>query len=87
MALQHNTWFLGVCGDSVRASGEAWESVCRSVRLAKPPPQKLSWRAAQLRHDHAARLGHALLKAKHTPAMHTLDFTQNHIEDKGEYNM
>ncbi|KAH9637129.1 hypothetical protein HF086_016151 [Spodoptera exigua] len=83
MALQHNTWFNGVCGDGVRASGEAWESVCRVVRSARPPPARLSWRAAALRHDHAARLGHALTRARHPPAMHTIDFSQNHIEDKG----
>lgn len=84
MALQHNTWFNGVCGDGVRASGEAWESVCRVVRSARPPPARLSWRAAALRHDHAARLGHALTRARHPPAMHTIDFSQNHIEDKGQ---
>uniref|UniRef100_A0A2A4KA86 CARMIL pleckstrin homology domain-containing protein n=1 Tax=Heliothis virescens TaxID=7102 RepID=A0A2A4KA86_HELVI len=83
MALQHNTWFNGVCGDGVRASGEAWESVCRVVRSARPAPARLSWRAAALRHDHAARLGHALARARHAPAMHTIDFSQNHIEDKG----
>nr|XP_049706740.1 F-actin-uncapping protein LRRC16A isoform X3 [Helicoverpa armigera] len=83
MALQHNTWFNGVCGDGVRASGEAWESVCRVVRSASPAPARLSWRAAALRHDHAARLGHALARARHSPAMHTIDFSQNHIEDKG----
>ncbi|XP_063828094.1 F-actin-uncapping protein LRRC16A isoform X2 [Ostrinia nubilalis] len=83
IALQHNTWFTGVCGDGVRAGGEAWESVCRLARCACPPPQRLSWRAAALRHDHAARLGHALARAKRPPAMHTIDFSQNHIEDKG----
>ncbi|RVE52984.1 hypothetical protein evm_002282 [Chilo suppressalis] len=83
IALQHNTWFTGVCGDGVRAGGEAWESVCRVVRCAWPAPQRLSWRAATLRHDHAARLGHALARAKRPPAMHTIDFSQNHIEDKG----
>ncbi|XP_060802380.1 F-actin-uncapping protein LRRC16A isoform X4 [Amyelois transitella] len=83
IALQHNTWFKGVCGDGVRAGGEAWESVCRLLRCASPAPQKLSWRAAALRHDHAARLGHALVRARHPPAMHTIDLSQNHIEDKG----
>ncbi|XP_059054048.1 F-actin-uncapping protein LRRC16A isoform X2 [Achroia grisella] len=83
MALQHNTWFVGVCGDGVRAGGEAWEGVCRVVRAARPPPQRLSWRAAALRHDHAARLGHALARAARPPRLHTLDFSQNHIEDKG----
>ncbi|XP_049874109.1 F-actin-uncapping protein LRRC16A isoform X3 [Pectinophora gossypiella] len=83
IALQHNTWFTGVCGDGVRAGGEAWEALCRVVRCAAPPPQKLAWRAAALRHDHAARLGHALLRARTPPSMHTIDFSQNHIEDKG----
>ncbi|KAJ0178375.1 hypothetical protein K1T71_006198 [Dendrolimus kikuchii] len=83
IALQHNTWFSGICGDGVRASGETWESVCRVVRCARPQPQKISWRAAALRHDHASRLGHALTRARHPPAMHTIDFSQNHIEDKG----
>ncbi|XP_037294919.1 F-actin-uncapping protein LRRC16A isoform X2 [Manduca sexta] len=83
MAVQHNTWFAGICGDGVRASHETWESVCRVVARACPAPQRLSWRAAQLRHDHAARLGHALRTARHPPALHTIDFSQNHIEDKG----
>ncbi|CAH0729640.1 unnamed protein product, partial [Brenthis ino] len=83
MALQHNTWFEGVCGDGVRVGGEAWEAVVRAVRQAAPPPRRLAWRAAALRQDHAARLGHALARARHTPAMHTLDLSQNHIEDKG----
>ncbi|XP_053606598.1 F-actin-uncapping protein LRRC16A isoform X2 [Plodia interpunctella] len=83
MSLQHNTWFNGVCGDGVRATGEAWESVCRMVRGASPAPQRLSWRAAALRHDHAARLGHALLRARRVSRMHTVDLSQNHIEDKG----
>lgn len=84
MALQHNTWFEGVCGDGVRVGGEAWEAVGRLLRAAAPPPRRLSWRAAALRHDHAARLGHALARARLTPALHTLDLSQNHIEDKGE---
>ncbi|XP_013172237.1 PREDICTED: leucine-rich repeat-containing protein 16A isoform X2 [Papilio xuthus] len=83
IALQHNTWFEGVCGDGVRVGGEAWEALSRVVRCAAPPPQRLSWRAAALRHDHAARLGHALARARTPPAMHTIDFSQNHIEDKG----
>ncbi|XP_069358945.1 F-actin-uncapping protein LRRC16A isoform X3 [Maniola hyperantus] len=83
MALQHNTWFSGVCGDSVRVGGEAWEAVARLLRSASPPPQQLSWRAATLRHDHAAKLGHALVRARQPPAMHTIDLSQNHIEDKG----
>ncbi|XP_072947351.1 F-actin-uncapping protein LRRC16A isoform X2 [Epargyreus clarus] len=83
IALQHNTWFTGVCGDGVRAGGEAWEALSRVLRCAAPPPQQLSWRAAALRHDHAARLGHALARARCPPAMHTIDFSQNHIEDKG----
>ncbi|XP_045766625.1 F-actin-uncapping protein LRRC16A isoform X6 [Maniola jurtina] len=83
MALQHNTWFSGVCGDGVRVGGEAWEAVARLLRSASPPPQQLSWRAATLRHDHAAKLGHALVRARQPPAMHTIDLSQNHIEDKG----
>ncbi|XP_041986576.1 F-actin-uncapping protein LRRC16A isoform X4 [Aricia agestis] len=83
MALQHNTWFTGVCGDGVRVGGEAWEAVARLVRCAAPPPAVLSWRAATLRHDHAARLGHALVRARTPPALHTIDLSQNHIEDKG----
>ncbi|XP_068618258.1 F-actin-uncapping protein LRRC16A isoform X5 [Battus philenor] len=83
IALQHNTWFEGVCGDGVRVGGEAWEALSRVVRCSAPPPQRLSWRAATLRHDHAARLGHALARARTPPAMHTIDFSQNHIEDKG----
>ncbi|CAH2039731.1 unnamed protein product, partial [Iphiclides podalirius] len=83
IALQHNTWFEGVCGDGVRAGGEAWEALSRVVRCAAPPPRRLSWRAAALRHDHAARLGHALARARSPPAMHTVDLSQNHIEDKG----
>lgn len=83
MALQHNTWFEGICGDGVRASGEAWESVCRALRCSRPATRRVSWRSAQLRHDHAARLGHALARARHAPALHTIDFSQNHIEDKG----
>lgn len=83
IALQHNTWFTGVCGDGVRVGSEAWEALSRVVRCAAPPPQKLSWRAAALRHDHAARLGHAMSRARRLPAMHTIDFSQNHIEDKG----
>ncbi|CAH2244498.1 jg17972 [Pararge aegeria aegeria] len=83
MALQHNTWFNGVCGDGVRVGGEAWEAVARLLRSAAPPPRQLSWRAATLRHDHAAKLGHALVRARHPPAMHTIDLSQNHIEDKG----
>ncbi|XP_047993158.1 F-actin-uncapping protein LRRC16A isoform X2 [Leguminivora glycinivorella] len=83
IALQHNTWFTGVCGDGVRVGGEAWEALSRVVRCASPAPQRLSWRAAALRHDHAARLGHALVRARRRPAMHTIDFSQNHIEDKG----
>ncbi|XP_045451014.1 F-actin-uncapping protein LRRC16A [Melitaea cinxia] len=83
MALQHNTWFEGVCGDGVRVGGEAWEAVARLLRAAAPPPRRLSWRAAALRHDHAARLGHALARARLAPALHSLDLSQNHIEDKG----
>ncbi|XP_061378278.1 F-actin-uncapping protein LRRC16A isoform X3 [Danaus plexippus] len=83
MALQHNTWFEGVCGDGVRVGGEAWEAVGRLVRSACPPPRRLSWRGAALRHDHAARLGHALARAPRPPALHTIDLSQNHIEDKG----
>ncbi|XP_047534479.1 F-actin-uncapping protein LRRC16A isoform X2 [Vanessa tameamea] len=87
MALQHNTWFDGVCGDGVRVGGEAWEAVARLLRAAAPPPRQLSWRGAALRHDHAARLGHALARARHPPAMHTVDLSQNHIEDKGAISM
>nr|XP_026486779.1 F-actin-uncapping protein LRRC16A-like [Vanessa tameamea] len=87
MALQHNTWFDGVCGDGVRVGGEAWEAVARLLRAAAPPPRQLSWRGAALRHDHAARLGHALARARHPPAMHTFDLSQNHIEDKGAISM
>ncbi|XP_050351843.1 F-actin-uncapping protein LRRC16A isoform X2 [Nymphalis io] len=87
MALQHNTWFDGVCGDGVRVGGEAWEAVGRLLRAAAPPPRQLSWRAAALRHDHAARLGHALARARLPPAMHTVDLSQNHIEDKGAISM
>lgn len=83
IALQHNSWFTGVCGDGVRPGGEAWEALCRVVRCAAPAPQNLSWRGSGLRHDHAARLGHALLRARAAPSMHTVDFSQNHIEDKG----
>lgn len=83
MALQHNTWFEGVCGDGVRVGGEAWEAVARLLRSAAPPPRRLSWRAAALRHDHATRLGHAMARARCPPAMHTVDLSQNHIEDKG----
>ncbi|CAK1556172.1 unnamed protein product [Leptosia nina] len=83
IAIQHNTWFTGVCGDGVRVGSEAWEALSRVLRCAAPPPQQLSWRGATLRHDHAARLGHALARAKTPPAMHTIDLSQNHIEDKG----
>ncbi|XP_038223405.1 F-actin-uncapping protein LRRC16A-like isoform X4 [Zerene cesonia] len=83
IALQHNTWFTGVCGDGVRVGSEAWEALSRVLRCAAPPPQQLSWRGASLRHDHAARLGHALARARTPPAMHTIDLSQNHIEDKG----
>ncbi|XP_022129045.2 F-actin-uncapping protein LRRC16A isoform X1 [Pieris rapae] len=83
IALQHNTWFTGVCGDGVRVGSETWEALSRVLRCAAPPPQQLSWRGATLRHDHAARLGHALARAKTPPAMHTIDLSQNHIEDKG----
>lgn len=83
IALQHNNWFSGVCGDGVRVSGESWEALSRVLRCASPPHQRLSWRAASLRADHAARLGHALSRARRPPAMHTVDFSQNHIEDKG----
>ncbi|XP_045495544.1 F-actin-uncapping protein LRRC16A isoform X4 [Colias croceus] len=83
IALQHNTWFTGVCGDGVRVGSEAWEALSRVLRCAAPPPQQLSWRGAALRHDHAARLGHALARARTPPAMHTIDLSQNHIEDKG----
>ncbi|GBP66460.1 hypothetical protein EVAR_51446_1 [Eumeta japonica] len=83
IALQHNTWFSGVCGDGVRVGSEAWEALGRVLRCAAPPHERLSWRAASLRADHAIRLGHALLKARRLPRMHTIDFSQNHIEDKG----
>ncbi|XP_050672069.1 F-actin-uncapping protein LRRC16A isoform X2 [Leptidea sinapis] len=83
IALQHNTWFAGVCGDGVRAGSEAWEALCRVVRCAAPSPRHLSWRAAALRPEHAARLGHALARAHTPPAMDTIDLSQNHIEDKG----
>ncbi|KAG7296191.1 hypothetical protein JYU34_021292 [Plutella xylostella] len=83
IALQHNTWFTGICGDGVRVGGEAWEAVARVIRCAAPPHQKLSWRGASLRADHAARLGHALCRARRPPAMHSLDLSQNHVEDKG----
>ncbi|CAG4950462.1 unnamed protein product [Colias eurytheme] len=83
IALQHNTWFTGVCGDGVRVGSEAWEALSRVLRCAAPPPQQLSWRGAALRQDHAARLGHALARARTPPAMHTIDLSQNHIEDKG----
>ncbi|VVC90907.1 unnamed protein product [Leptidea sinapis] len=73
IALQHNMWFAGVCGDGVRAGSEAWEALCRVVRCAAPSPRHLSWRAAALRPEHAARLGHALARAHTPPAMDTID--------------
>lgn len=83
VTLQHNTWFEGLDASGVRVTGEAWEALARVIRCASPAPRDIRWRSAGLRTEHAQKLGQALQKARRMPLMHTIDFSQNNVEDKG----
>ncbi|XP_077293298.1 capping protein regulator and myosin 1 linker 1 leucine rich repeat protein isoform X2 [Arctopsyche grandis] len=76
-ALQYNRWFRGVCGTG--ENGGAPLSLIAGA-LRRGGLRELRWPRAALRHDGATRLAPSISAAA---SLHTIDLTENPIEDKG----
>lgn len=78
-ALQYNRWFKGLYGAGENG-GAPLGLVAGALR--RGCLRELHWPRAALRHDGAARLAPAISSAA---CLHTIDLTENPIEDKGFY--